>query len=109
MGANLATDLFLALALPMPLIVVLVAFFAENRIGQRHVRDWAHDAGYKLVRSHRCFFFTGPFVLGILDKRPIFEITVADDSGTHHHGWIRVGSDVLGVWSRTSEFEVRFN
>jgi len=88
-------------------VIAFLAFavYSNNSAGSQIVREWALNHRYKLIRCHRCFCFTGPFMLGFLgaSRRPIFAVTVADDSGAERCGWVRVGGLLLGVNSHKAE------
>jgi hypothetical protein len=69
--------------------------FSRSR---KMVEQWARDNGLELIEARRQVLFYGPFYWQV-GHRSVFLVTVRDGSGQVRHGYVRVGSWFLGLFS----------
>ena len=59
-------------------------------------RQWAEAQGYELIAAEQRIMFRGPFFFSAKGQI-VYRITVRDDAGREHNGWLRCGGYWLGV------------
>lgn len=88
---------WLIIPVMLSLGVLLLVWHVER--SRAILERWAQANGYRLIHSERRYLRKGPFFWRSGKGHEVFYVTVEDQQGSTHHGYVRCGvaaRDVLG-------------
>jgi hypothetical protein len=97
-----------SLLMPVFMLLLVVTSIALHTHRSRSLLErWAERNGYQIIDADYRNLFRGPFFWTTAKGQTVYRVTVEDEAGIERSGWVRCGSQWLGLLS--DRVEVRWD
>jgi len=91
------------LFVPLMIAIAALAFFWHFSRSKSILQKWAFQNGYEILDRNYRNFAKGPFFWTSARGQAVYHVTVRDQQGQIHSGWVRCGGWITGLWSDKAE------